>query len=164
MDQETLERLMLDDALGALSVDASELLAAYARTLPGGDERLAGWQRVAATARAAMPSESAEALPPFPVRRTVSNPWRMVRMGLSVAAVLAIGVAIGSWMPRGPGAPAQVAVVTQAIVAEMPSGGGVRDFWSTQRLLASALGRKHESPSAWHWTSPITQPEMDGVK
>jgi hypothetical protein len=164
MDQATLERLMLDDALGALSADASELLAACVRTLPGGDERLAAWRRVAATARAAMPGESAKVLPPFPTRRTVSNPWRMVRTGLSVAAVLALGVGIGLWMPRRPVAVTQVAVVSQPIVAEGPSTVGVHDFWSSQRLLALAMEEKHTPSAAWRWSSPVSEPEMEGPK
>ena len=164
MDQATLERLMLDDALGALSVDASDLLAAYVRTLPGGDERLAAWQRVASTARAAMPSESAKLLPPFPIRRRVGNPWRMLRMGLSVAAVLALGVGIGLWMPRRPVATKQVAVVPQPIVAEIPSIVAVHDFWSSQRLLASALQEKREPAGGGQWGSPSNQNETDGFK
>jgi hypothetical protein len=164
MDQATLERLILDDALGALPPDASALLAAYAQTLPGGSDRLAAWQRVAATARAAMPTESAVPLPPFPDQKHISSPWRIGRLGLAVAAVLAMGVGIGWWMPHRSIPPAQVAIMPQQIVAETPSAGAVHDFWSSNRLLASAMEQKHESSAAWHWSSPINQSEMEGVK
>ncbi len=164
MDQATLERLILDDALGALPSDASALLAAYVQTLPGGNERLAAWQRVAATARTAMPTELAAPLPPFSAPKHTSNPWRIGAIGLAAAAVLAMGVGIGLWMPRRVAAPTQVAVVPQPIVVEMRSSGGVHDFWSSQRLLASAMQEKHEPSSAWHWSSPVSEPEFGVTK
>jgi hypothetical protein len=165
MDQATLERLMLDEALGALPADVSSLLAAYAQTLPGGGERLAVWQQVAATAKAAMPAEPAAVLPPFPARNLVSNPWRIGPVGLAAAAAaLLIGVGIGLWTPRRPAAAPQVAIVPQSIVAETPSNGGVHDFWSSQRLLASAMEEKHTPSAAWRWSSPVSEPEMEGPK
>ena len=96
MDDATLERLILDDALGALSPDASALLAAHIKTLPGGSERLAAWRQVADSARSAMPTEAVADLPPFPVHGMTSNPWRISRIGLLRRRCAVSGV--GDWL------------------------------------------------------------------
>src|SRR5579862_9170455 len=121
MDDATLERLIFDDALGALSPDASALLAAHIQTMPGGSERLAGWRQLAETARAAMPTASPQALPPFPVSRIVSNPWRIGRIGLSVAAVLFLGLGIGLLFPHRLTSSPQVAITPQPTEAPASS-------------------------------------------
>jgi hypothetical protein len=165
MDDATLERLIFDDALGALSPDASALLASYAQTLPGSSERLTAWKQLAATAKAALPTESvAEPLPPLPPfspGRTVASPWRITRVGLSFAAVLLMGLGIGSWFAHPPAASPHT---SQTVVAEAPTIPGVHGFWSSQRLLASAMDQRSEPSSAWHWTSLLNQPEIGEIK
>jgi anti-sigma factor RsiW len=161
MDDAILERLIFDDALGALSPDASALLAAHIQTLPGGSERLAGWRRLAETARAAMPAEPPLALPPLRIGKLSSNPWRIGRIGVSIAAVLIMGVGIGLLRPREANVSPHSAIAPLPIAAEMPISAGVQDFWSSKRLLASAMGQKRENSSPLRWTSPIRQPEME---
>ena len=59
MDDQTLERLMIDDAVGALPEDVSALLAAYGATLPNGGGVDSGrWRDVAKLASRAMDGES----------------------------------------------------------------------------------------------------------
>jgi hypothetical protein len=158
MDDAILERLIFDDALGALSPDTSALLAAHVRTLPGGGEKLKAWQQLAETARAAMPAEPPLALPPLRIRQ---NPWRIGRIGLSIAAALILGLGIGLLHPHGGNVSPQPAIAPSPVAVEMPASAGVQDFWSSKRLLASAVGQKRENSSPLRWTSPIRQPEME---
>ncbi|MGA2440991.1 MAG: hypothetical protein ABSH08_08535 [Tepidisphaeraceae bacterium] len=164
MDKQTLERLMIDEALGALEPDVSLLLSAYCETLSNCDAELAAWQRVAAGARAAMPEQATEELPPFAAPVRLSRPWRLARIGVSIAAVLAIGVGIGLRMAPQPSHPPQSNVTVQSTTTEMPRSAGVSDFWSSQRLMASAQQPERLATSTWHWTSPIAEPEIGETK
>jgi hypothetical protein len=160
MDDTTLERLMMDEALGALSPDVSMLLAAYTQTT--GDARVAQWRRVANLAGEAMGETHLEPLPAFPGQAPrQARMWNMARLGLAAAAVLAVGIGIGSWMPSKPAANVSVA---QAPVETPRRSMGVSDFWSSQRLLASAMESAPRAPSRPQWTWSMIEARTGGLR
>ncbi|HUB25210.1 MAG TPA: hypothetical protein VL992_07250 [Tepidisphaeraceae bacterium] len=137
MDEATLERLMIDDALGALGPDVRALLEAYVRDQP---KELAAWRRVAAAATEAIQPAKGESLPPFP---HASVP-RFPRIALAAAAALLVGFGIG-W-EFSPAPPRRAAL---AIAAPMPqvAAAGVTDFFSSSRLVGVALDAERRAPS-----------------
>lgn len=158
MDDAILERLMIDDALQALAPDVSALLAAYTAGMPAAGERRARWRDLADAARAALEVEASEELPPFPANKLrTSQRWHKARIGLSVAAVLALGVGIGSWWPTKPAAAPTVGRIASPLQSEPPRSTGIQDFWSSQRLLASAAQHRVGNHPALKWTSPLTE-------
>jgi len=158
MDDATLDRLMIDDALGALEPDVSALLAAYTASIPDTDQRRAGWRDLAEKARHAMVMPAADALPPFPAAQLrAARFWHNGRLGLAIAAVLAVGIGIGLWMPGKPVAVGPVAQVTKPVPTSPPPAIGVSDFWSSRRLLASAVEHGVQDRPAWRWSSPLTE-------
>lgn len=158
MDDTTLDRLMMDDALGALEADVSALLAAYAVDLPQVEQRRAGWGDLAERARQAMVTPPAQALPPFPgAQLRAARLWHKGGIALAIAAVLVLGIGIGLWMPTQRGAVAPVVRFTPTATSPQPRAAGVSDFWSSRRLLASAVEHDVQSRPAWRWTSPLTE-------
>jgi anti-sigma factor RsiW len=165
MDEKMLERLMMDDALGALGPDASALLAAYTKTLPDSEAKLAEWRRVSALARQTMPAENMESIPPLAANfQNALNPWRIARVGGSIAAMLAIGMAIGSHFPQARTTSPLPTQQTSQVVPPPAHTGGVTDFWSSRRMVASALEQKHPSHSAWKWNSPLNDSQVGGIR
>lgn len=144
MNDDTFERLLIDDALGALTPDQSELLAAYAAAT-GNDSQLRTWQRVASAARLALPPEPARSIPQFPRRALrVHQFWRAGKMGLAIAAILLLGIGLGANLIRqrpaaNPGAPV---ALTPHPAPPVATAAGVADFWSSSRLIALALEQK----------------------
>jgi hypothetical protein len=171
MDDQTLERLMIDDALGALPPDVSELLAAHTSSSPLATEQKKRWRQTAELAgRASESHEQAVAtlLPPLSLR---SHP-RRARIGLAIAAAWLIGIGIGLLMPHGsatnPGpSPAVIAKLTPSSSSSAPPAG-VTDFWSSQRLISMATAGDRNRPrtasAKWHWTSPVRAPEVGGYQ
>jgi hypothetical protein len=164
MDDETLKRLMIDDALGALSPDVSSLLSAYSETVPAGKSERSAWRSLAMDARRALSQQTVEDLPPFPATQRISLPWRFARIGISAAAMLAIGVGIGLRMPRAVPPRPEVAVAVQPAATELAGSNDMGGFWSSQRLLAYAEQQKRPKSSSLRWTSPVKMPEIGELK
>jgi len=148
MENATLERLMIDDALGELSPDARELLRAF---LNDGESELTQWRQLASDAKAALPSESVESLPAFP-RQNVLRFQPFLRVGLAAAAALLLGVGIG-WRISPPPAREIVTIQTPAPASVSPAAliTDSSDFWSSKRLLAVALDTERHAQPASHW-------------
>ena len=143
MDDATLERLMIDDSLGALEPDVSALLAAYSAGLPEAQRQAARWRQIADRADAAIEDRTAVTLPPFPARQLQAARWRRaVGVGLAMAAAVMLGLGIGLMVPQRTGN-GIVAKATQS-QAEAPREAAVNDFWSTQRLVAAAVERNRQ--------------------
>jgi hypothetical protein len=165
VNDQTLERLMIDDALGALSPDVSELLAAYTATAARDPQRQ-GWQRVAAMAQQALLPRAVENIPAFPIRAIrFSQLRRAAALGLSAAAALLLGLGIGMRLhSAGPGEAAPPVAQTTAQTAPPATAGGVSDIWSSRRLVAAALDRKQSAAAPWQWSSPVGQPKIGGMQ
>ena len=147
MDAAILERLMIDDALGALSPDVRALLQAH---LSGRESELAQWQRVVDTARLALPPATVESLPPFPRRYE----WRIapsLAMGLAAAAVLLLGIGIGWRITPSPSPSVAIAAAQTPAPPRPVATAGVTDFWSSKRLVAVALDTERHAQPAPHW-------------
>lgn len=106
MTPEQLEALMLDDSLGALSPEASALLAHYLADRPDLAEAAREYSHVVRRVEREFGRDSdlATAIPEFPsarIRREQST--RFVARGalhaLSLAACVAFGFWIGGWIP-----------------------------------------------------------------
>lgn len=155
MDEQTLERLMIDDALGTLTSDVRALLIAYVRTRDDGEKELSQWQSLGTAAQASVLGE--EITPP-PMRVLRVARFRYVaRMATAAAAILAIGFALGIGVRRQP-APlvSEVPVIVSATEHVPPVSAG-SDFWSSQRLMTLALQTEHNAHSPPQWTWPATQ-------
>jgi anti-sigma factor RsiW len=158
VDDQTLERLMIDDALGALAPDVSALLSDYTQRMGTVDQQRMRWRQLADAARAAMDAPAVEALPPFPAGQLrAARLWHTGRIGMAIAAVLLVGFGIGLWMPSQHAALAPLAQVSNPSSSSGPREEGVRDFWSSQRLVASAVEHTGRGHPAWRWTSPLTE-------
>jgi len=156
MDAAILERLMIDDALGALSPDVRALLQAH---LSGRESELAQWHRVADTAKLALPPATVESLPPFPRRFG----WRMapsLAMGLAAAAVLLLGIGIGWRVAPSPSVP--IAAAHTPAPPRPVATAGVTDFWSSNRLVAVALDTERHAQPAPHW-NPSTNNDIQSM-
>jgi hypothetical protein len=163
LDQAAVERLMIDDALGALDPDVQALLADYLARAGAGDREQQQWRRVADAARKALPEDVEERLlPPFPGRRMQAwRLWRVTQIAVAAAALLVIGFDLGRGRIRQP-EPAPV--IAQAPAPTEPVASfGVQNFWSPQRLLASAMQARPQPAPAWHWNLQTGKPEM-GVR
>ncbi len=154
MTPETLERLMLDRALGTLPPDTCELLAAYLVNDAAAQSRGREFVAVADMARRALGGESATVLPPFPVAR-IAQTWRahrslrLVRSITGLAAALLFGVGVGARVFSRP----EVSPVPESLprpahaIAKTPVPEASRDFWSAARLYAVAQAAKPAVPA-----------------
>jgi hypothetical protein len=165
VNEQTLERLIIDEALGALPPDVGELLAAYCANTTHERERQE-WQRLTLTAREALQPRATEAIPVFPVQAVrVLRFRRTAVMALSAAAALLFGIGIGVHLhlAQPSAGPVLAAQPTNASVVA-PATAGVLDIWSSNRLLAVALESKREAQPQWRWSSPVDQPQIGGVR
>ncbi len=164
MNDQTLERLMIDQSLGALPDDVNQLLSAFVASQPDGLRHLDQWNQMAAIAQQALGPSQEETAPPFPIgvlrRRQI---WHAGRLSLAAAAMLAVGIGIGQLTPRE-SASRQPVEVTMARPTSPPIAAGVESFWSSRRLLALAADQPRQLPSNLQWTSPIAQPQIGGLR
>jgi hypothetical protein len=155
MNEQTLERLLIDDAIGALPPDHRELLAAYTAATGSDSQRLL-WEGVAAAARDALPAEPARSIPEFPIHTLrIHQLLRAALFGVAAAAMLLIGMAIGTrFVAQTPLPPSPSVVISApAQAAPVPRNAGVPDIWSSSRLVAMALQRQNAPVALPRWTS-----------
>ena len=187
MNRETLERLMLDDSLGALADDIRALL--IERVAVAGSPaaaRLAAYRRTVKGARAALKQARRETLPPFPAARLRGEALRLRRRRLAgriaaLAASLVLGLGLGylafsraeATAPApAPAAVAQTVPTNPEPFPEQPFPGTspeptpapavVTDFWSARRLAAQARAVRPQAPLKVTWLSPVEEPSIGG--
>jgi hypothetical protein len=180
MDQEMLERLMLDDSLGALSGDIRALLVDRIGDSGGAAAaRAAEYRRIVEAARASLRQGRRETLPPFPaarLRREASSLRRRRMAGriAALAASLVLGLGLGylafgradATLPAP--APAPVAVAQAAPSNPEPSPESdpapavITDFWSVRRLAARAMAARPQTSVKVTWFSPVEEPNIGG--
>jgi len=153
MNDATLERLMMDAALGALNEDVQELLMAHL----AGDEKRAReaeeLQTLVTKTREAM-KEECPARPDLQAMRSRMRIDRAVQWGgriVAVAACLLIGFGIARMRPakevqvvvhENPANPAVIAVNDSPPTAE-------GELWSAQRIYRNAIEvNRNEKPKA----------------
>ncbi|TWT44619.1 hypothetical protein RAS1_10340 [Phycisphaerae bacterium RAS1] len=149
MNAETLERLILDRALGALDADVAALLDAHLRDNPAAAAEAAAIERTMARVRAATRTNPPINVPPFPLSQAaaVRQRARVIRISgwfTGLAACLLLGVGVGAWwkgtaMPTGP----------MLVVGPAPEVQPLADLgmWSESRRLAAALEARRSATS-----------------
>lgn len=172
MDAETLERLLLDAALGALGPDTAALLAAYLSHDPAAAAEARRCTELVRAARralaATMPADAS--VPPFPetrlrAARARANRWIRLRRVSLAAAVMLAAFGLGSltrWSGEGtsaPGGPPRPASAEPVAAAAAPPRGGI---WSLPSR-ASADESVRSGPRAYLiWDSIARMPRLAG--
>ena len=173
MNEETLDRLLLDRALGVSSPELDALLEAYLQRDPAAAARAGEFDTATDLAREVLKDAPAATLPPFPAAavRQAERTRRqlvLVRNVASLAAAVLLGVGVGAWSMRestemqpAPAPPSAVTFV-KADAAKGPVGdtGG---FWSRQRLFENLREGKRPRPTRTQWHSPVREPSFGGT-
>ncbi len=174
MDAETLERLLMDRALGGLAPDVDALLAAYLEHDAGAAQREREFATAVQTAQEALRETAPVALPPFPAARIrgLEHARRrlvLVRNVAGIAAVLVLGIGLGAGFGGRYGAEHINAASTGTTVlsgavavagteSELPGTG---EFWSARRLYEQAHSEKHGDAVRVIWDSPVSSPRLE---
>jgi anti-sigma factor RsiW len=176
MKTETLETLLIDRALGALSPEVAELLESHLIQNPDAvrhAESVESTVRLARTAVAGAPVSTGHAPPLDRVRKTLRVRRRQAfATELSkLAACLLLGLTIGL-IGRSGGSPAGAPEVSAAVVGPLiasdaaNAAGGRNGFWSLANFAPgkpeqSAAGVRQDSRYRLHWDSPVKMPHLE---
>jgi anti-sigma factor RsiW len=170
MNDETLERLLLDRALGALDADVEALLAAHLAGDPAAARRAAAFNDAAALARQALPPGPRDAPPALSfgqlerIDRVRRQLVRIRTVGGMVAA-LVLGVGVGAWLTRTalsplPSAPPPRIVQTPTGASHEAADDGA-GLWSQRRWLAARANQQQDDrPARLIWESPFARPRI----
>ncbi len=171
MDAETLERLLMDRALGALGPDVEALLDEHLAQDPEGCQRAAEFAGATSAARQALGAGVPLRLPEFPALRlaTLERTRRRlawVRNTGAVAATLVVGIWLGGLLTSGrpgPDTPVSGAGERTALAASAPAhadaDGG---FWSVARLVDRSRQPERSRALRLIWDSPAERPHLGG--
>jgi hypothetical protein len=157
MDAITLDRLLIDRALGALEPDVEVLLDEYLSRHPADADRLAVTGETVALSRKLLRTEERAALPDFRSFQEPASRRRgiLVFRTVGIAASLLFCFLLGRYSDSsGPEAVRPPVVVHVDPAPEKDGGGGI---WSLKRV---AGGARPVRPSRWEWVSPVRRPEF----
>ena len=176
MKTETLEILLIDRALGALSPEVAELLESHLIQNPDAvrhAESVESTVRLARTAVAGAPVSTGHAPPLDRVRKTLRVRRRQAfATELSkLAACLLLGLTIGL-IGRSGGSPAGAPEVSAAVVGPLiasdaaNAAGGRNGFWSLTNFTPGELEKEavvgpRDSRYRLHWDSPVKMPHLE---
>ena len=171
MNTETLDRLLMDRALGALPPDADALLAAYLDHDSASATRAQEFDAAAAAARRLFQQPASAGLPAFPALRIhkveqARQRLRIVRHAAGLAAALVLGLGLGIGFSSGG---VQVSSEEAATVSHEPRwasaaapGRPQPGFWSTQRLYHDAHEARRSESVRVIWDSAVSLPKPGG--
>jgi hypothetical protein len=156
MDEEILDRLMIDRAVGALDPDVEALLADYLKQAGISEEEPSLTCEVVRLSRNLLKTEEGAVLPRFRISQLVRKRHRrwVVLQTASVAAMLMIVFLMGRRHVVDNGPVPMRPVVTSVVTDPSTSGSGI---WSINRFRK--LSPSYRSSSRWNWTSSVRQPE-----
>ena len=172
MNAETLDSLLMDRALEALTPEVDALLSAYLERDEQAAARAQEFAMATNLSRQVLQTR-VPAPPPFPaatLRRAQQARRQLVllRNVASLAACVLIGVGLGSWGTRSPVTPGAVQIVPMpATNALNVADGGARSdgdgFWSARRLYEQSRERSRARPARIEWDSPLRRPRLGGA-
>jgi hypothetical protein len=155
MNNEALERLLVDRDSGELSSDVEELLEEHLRRDPVARHEAVEISETLRLARLAFAGEPAVALP----TRSSGRPIDLRVLGL--AACVLCGGLVGLFAIRGRHEPPRFAKTTPLpqIVAALPTAADP-GFWSARRIRSNFASPRAKDATPIFWTSPVTRPEL----
>lgn len=173
MDSNTLERLVMDRALGELEPDVTVLLDAYLEGRPAERQATEPIARTVQFAREALAEDLPTPAASWSVERINSRLQSRERWGVAgrfarLAACVLIGVGVHmAWTGRTAMKPAdQTSGGSQMIAAVTPNPGveltGTHNagFWSVKRVYDRAGQHKSETGRRVIWDSPLSAPRL----
>jgi hypothetical protein len=174
LDAPTLNRLLTDRALGALSADVEQLLGSYLTFDSRAEEDSRRIARTVELARAVLcppAGRSDDFLPPLSAAEGAARPRavlrRVVGPAMALAACLIAGFALGKRM-SGPG-PSVAMPTNPTHMAQRPSEAPpakadkpATGLWSLRRMYESMQNAPEREPSGVIWISPRSQPQLGG--
>ena len=165
MNDEILERLVLDRALDALPEDVEALLDDYLANNPAHAARLLQMEETVSLAKTAMKPPHALKLPPLkvtplPIDHPKHNNARRFLRPLQMAAAFILGIGLSSILLRHT-APMPPAPATVMASAESKPQASASSFWSAERLFK--MDSKTDGPALprLSWTSPVRKPQLN---
>jgi anti-sigma factor RsiW len=171
MDTQTLDRLLMDRALGALPPDTDALLTACLDQDNAAAARAREFDAAATAARRLFQRPAPTGLPPFPALRIhkvkqVRQRLQVVRHAASLAAALVVGLGLGIGFssgraPRATEPTATISYEPRWALAAAP-GRAQRNFWSTQRLYNDAREARRSDSVRLIWDSAVSLPKRGG--
>ncbi len=149
MNNEVLERLLIDRAAGELSPDVEELLEAHLLQHPAAREEAAQIGETLRLARRALAGQPAVTLP------AQQPSWRVPNWAWRMAACFACGLLLGIFSIRGrnesPKPSQKMAAITTADESSI---------WSARRLRGGLSSVTSKAENRIIWKSPVRKPEM----
>lgn len=167
MNAQTLERLLLDRALGALTADTATLLDAYLAEHPAAAADAAGFDETVRFAEQVLPAGPLRQPPAFPAGRLTSASrrlrrtaflWRATGLAACLLAGVGIGVLLRTARPDAAASPVEW-VVQNEPPQDMPQSAQ-DEFWSARRLYERAAGARPARPPRLIWPSPLSAPKI----
>ena len=172
MDADTLERLLVDRALGGLPPDTEALLSAY---LADRAEARALGERIGAAvlgAKAALADGEPARVPLFPAdvfreRMAARRRWAVVGRVSGLAACVLIGIGLHAvWMSgpatvvQGPGSTKIVQRTDNALPLPIAAETHRPGFWSGKQWYEKAEQNRSERNQRVIWDSPLARPRL----
>jgi len=146
MNQEIIERLVIDKASGELTPDTAALLDDWLRHEPGAKAEAAEIEETLALAKRALAREEEKAILRPKFRHAAWLPW-----AAGMAACFVAGIGLGLLPLRQPMLKPPVANFAAA-----PDAG----FWSVHRLQMTGPAAKVQGPRLI-WKSPVRKPQLE---
>ena len=154
MNDEVLERLLIDHDAGELSPDVEELLENHLQQDPAARVKASELSETLQLARLALASESIVALP----RRW--SAWNRTTWAWRVAACLICAGLIGLVAIRERQGSTRAANSVPAREVAAAPAGDESGFWSAYRLHASVSSSRPNVADRILWKSPVRKPEL----
>jgi len=176
MNTETLEALLADRALGALTPEVAELLDAHLARDPEAAQQAAALDATVRLARETVACAGSPLPASLPaarwreqaaVQRGHARAWELSRLAAAVLLGLSLGwtVRTDGSRPREAKSPAPSEAVRGSLAADRP--GSAHGFWTLASFTESQQTRPNPDgrPMAGyhlHWESPVKMPHVEG--
>jgi len=157
MNDEILERLLIDDAMGQLPADVKALLAAHLASSPEARKIAEEIDATVNLAAKALPRPRIATPVPSPIPRLIGRDRIHRLLALAASFVAGAGFAFlglkGATLRSGPAAPMPaVAQVSHPIPAARPPSDVERaaqslPFWSNRRAILLSIATRHQRES-----------------